>query len=122
MADPETGERSGRDSSGASLLYVTCPTEEEARVIARTLVGEHVVACANIIAGMRSVYRWQGEIAEDAETVLLLKTGTERVPQVIERVRALHSYTVPCIVELPLARGNPDYLEWIAAETSDRAV
>jgi len=116
MAYPDTDENA---PSGASLLYVTCETAGEARHLARTLVGEQAVACANIIDGMQSVYWWQGEVVEAAETILLLKTVGARVPQVIARVRELHSYAVPCVVELPLARGNPDYFGWIAAETAD---
>jgi periplasmic divalent cation tolerance protein len=115
MAYPDTDETA---PSGASLLYVTCETAEEARRLARTLVGDRSVACANIIEGMQSVYRWQGEVVEATETILLLKTVGMRVPQVIARVRELHSYAVPCVVELPLGRGNPDYLGWIAAETA----
>ena len=104
---------------GASMLYVTCGTVNEARQIARTLVHERSIACANIIERMQSIYWWQGDIEEDEEAVLLLKTHSEKVPAVIERVRELHSYAVPCIVELPLARGNPAYLDWIAAEAAD---
>ena len=117
MADTNTNG----GEAGVSMLYVTCASVDEARAIARTLVGERLVACANIVERMQSVYWWQGEIEEADETVLLLKTAGRRVPQVVERVRGLHSHAVPCVVELPLARGNPAYLEWIVAEASGRA-
>ncbi|MEK9661158.1 MAG: divalent-cation tolerance protein CutA [Alphaproteobacteria bacterium] len=105
-------------SSGASMLYVTCTSVNEAKSIAASLLGERLIACGNILPGMRALYWWQGEIAEDEETVLLLKTRADHVPAVIDRVRALHSDDVPCIVELQLARGNPAYLDWLAAEAS----
>lgn len=101
----------------ASMLYVTCASVNEARSIAGTLIEERLIACGNILPGMRSVYRWQGTVADEEETVLLLKTAAKFVPAVVERVRALHSYEVPCVVELPLARGNGAFFDWIVAET-----
>ena len=66
---------------------------------------------------MRSCYWWEGNVQESAEAILLAKTRSDLVDRVTSRVRELHSYDVPCVVELPLARGNPDYLSWIEAET-----
>ncbi len=102
----------------ARMIYITCGSREEATVIARTVVEERLAACANIIAGMRSVYWWQGSVSEDDEIVLILKTTAARVGDLTERVKALHSYDLPCVVELPLAGGNIDYLDWIVAETA----
>lgn len=98
----------------ASFAYITCASAEEARRIGRVLVEERLAACANMIGGMRSVYRWQGQIEEDEETILIAKTRGELMDALIARVRELHSYDVPCVVELPLARGNEDYLRWIS--------
>ncbi len=100
------------------MAYVTCGSEEEARIIARTVVGERLAACANVIPGMRSVYRWQGEVCEDSETVLVFKTRHAKFAELSKRVVALHSYDVPCVVEIPLGGGHPAYLDWIVAETS----
>lgn len=105
------------ESTAASMLYVTCGSVNEAEDIARTLVTERLVACANILGGIRSVYWWQGAVTEDDETVLILKTRSANVERVTERVVALHGYEVPCVVELPLTRGNPAYLEWISTES-----
>ena len=107
--------KSGRQ---VSMIYVTCGTHEEATAIARTLVEERLAACANIIAGMRSVYRWQGRVCEDEEVVVILKTTADKVAEVTERVKALHSYDLPCVVEIPLGGGNGAYLDWIVAETA----
>jgi len=101
----------------ASMIYVTCGSHEEASTIAHALVGERLAACANIIDAVRSVYRWQGQVTEDDETVLILKTTAEKVGALTTRVRALHSYDLPCVVEISLGGGNAAYFDWIAAET-----
>lgn len=101
----------------ASIVYVTCGTVNEALKIGDAVVRERLAACANVIEGMRSLFWWEGEVQEETETVLLLKTRAENVPDLTARVRALHGYDVPCVVEIPLGRGNPDYLAWIAAES-----
>ncbi len=102
----------------ASLLYITTANQAEARGIAAALLEERLIACANILPGMTSLYRWAGEVKGDTECVLILKTRTALVPQVTERVIALHSYDCPCVVALPADDGNPDFLRWIADETS----
>lgn len=100
------------------LVYMTAASREEAKKIGRALVEERLAACANVIDGMESVYWWQGKLAEDRETVLIAKTRAELVPALTERVKQLHSYTVPCVVALPILAGNPAYLDWLAAETA----
>ena len=102
----------------ACFVYVTCGDKEEAKSIAGTIVTERLAACANLIPGMTSVYRWQGEIEEGEETVLILKTQASLVDRLTERVRALHSYDCPCVVALPVAGGNPAFLDWITEETA----
>ncbi|HEX9810202.1 MAG TPA: divalent-cation tolerance protein CutA [Alphaproteobacteria bacterium] len=102
---------------GSVVLYVTTSSEEEAARIGRALVAERLVACANVLGRVRSFYHWQGELQDDAEAVLVAKTREERVAAVTERIRALHSYTLPCVVALPIVGGNEAFLDWIAAET-----
>lgn len=104
----------------AHVVYVTASSIDEAMSIGRAVVSERLAACANALDGMRSVYWWQGALAEDAEAVLILKTSECCLPALIERIRALHSYETPCITAWPIATGNPDYLAWIAAETASR--
>jgi periplasmic divalent cation tolerance protein len=101
------------------MLYITCGSGDEATMIARTVVEERLAACANIIDAMRSIYRWEGKVSEDEEAVLILKTTAEKVETLTERVKALHSYDLPCVVEIPLGGGNAAYFDWIAAETVD---
>ena len=101
----------------ACFCYMTAGSRAEGLKIGRALVEERLAACANLLDGMISIYRWQGATREDAEVVLIAKTRTELVPRLVERVRALHSYDVPCVVTLPISDGNPAFLEWIGAET-----
>ena len=101
----------------ASMIYVTCASVDEARRIGDTVVRARLAACANIIDGMRSIYWWDGAVEEGAETVLILKTASGNVPALTDRVKALHSYEVPCVVEIPLGRGNADYFGWIVSES-----
>lgn len=100
-----------------SMLYVTAESREQALSVGRTLVTERLIACANVIDGMTSVYRWKDQLEQSDEVVLLLKTRTELVERAIARVRELHPYDVPCIVSWPLGAGNSDYLDWIDSET-----
>lgn len=100
-----------------SLLYVTAENREEAVAIGRELVEERLVACANVLDGMTSIYHWKDSVEQSGEAVLLLKTRQELVPRVIDRVQDLHSYDCPCVIELPIKSANPAFLQWIMDET-----
>jgi periplasmic divalent cation tolerance protein len=102
----------------AFVVYITASSREEALAIGRSVVGERLAACANVIGGLRSIYWWEGDISEDDEVLLILKTTEALLAALIERVRALHSYTTPCITAWPIAAGDSDYLAWIEAETA----
>ncbi len=97
-------------------VYITTGDEDEARKIGRALVTERLAACVNILP-IKSIYRWQENIEEEGEVVMFVKTRDELTDRVIERVKELHSYEVPCIVSFPIAKGNPDYLKWIEEST-----
>jgi periplasmic divalent cation tolerance protein len=99
------------------FVYITTSGEEEALEIGRRLVEEKLAACANVIRGMESVYRWEGKVVSDTETALIAKTTELRYSALEQRVKELHSYDVPCIVALPLDHGSSEYLGWIADET-----
>lgn len=104
-----------------TVIYVTASGRDEAMSIARRLVEERLVACANVLDGATSLYWWEGKVQEETEAVLIAKTRTELAEAVIARVKELHSYTCPCVVSLPIAAGNPAFLEWIGAETATAA-
>ena len=99
------------------IVYMTAGTYEEAGKIARDLVSSRLVACVNIISGMHSCYWWEGEIKYESEAVLIAKTKDSLLSKVVERVKTLHSYDCPCIVSVPIAGGNSDFLDWIEKET-----
>jgi periplasmic divalent cation tolerance protein len=103
------------------LLYITAGSMDEARRIGRALVEERLVACVNLIDGMTSIYWWQGAVEEGSEVVIIAKTTAGRVGTVVERVKALHSYAVPCVVALPIESGNDAFMTWIARETAGAA-
>ena len=102
----------------AAWLYMTAETRDEAQAIGRALVEERLVACANILGPMDSVYWWDGAVKSETEVAFIVKTRATLVDQVVARVTEMHSYDCPCIVALPIEGGNPDYLAWIEAQTS----
>ena len=100
----------------ANWVYMTAASKDEATHIGRELVSARLAACVNIVEHMTSIYRWEGKIEEGAEVVLIAKTLESRVPQLIEKVKSMHSYSCPCIISLPIETGNLEYLKWIQAE------
>jgi periplasmic divalent cation tolerance protein len=101
-------------------VYVTAPSVGAAETIGRAVVEERLAACANVIGPVRSVFRWRGKIERAREAVLVLKTRKSRVGALTRRIKALHSYTMPCVVALPILGGNADFLSWISAEADGR--
>lgn len=101
----------------AVMVYMTAASVDEARRIARALVDERMAACANLIGGMRSVYRWNGEVQEHDEVVMVAKTRADLLHSLTDRVRSLHSYECPCVVGVPVVGGNQAFLDWINSET-----
>ena len=85
----------------------------------RTLVEERLAACGHVIPAVRSVYRWEGAVHDEAEARVGLHTRRSLVPAIVARTSELHPYDVPCVLAVPLVGGNPAYLEWLAAETRE---
>jgi periplasmic divalent cation tolerance protein len=101
----------------ATWIYVTAGSKDEALSIGRLLVEERLAACANVIPGTTAIYWWEGKVQEGEEAVLILKTRSDLVDAATARIRSAHSYTCPCVVALPVAGGNRDFLTWIVNET-----
>lgn len=99
------------------LVYMTAASEDEAIRLARMLVAERLAACVNILGQMRSVFRWEGEVRDDAEIAFVAKTTSDRLDQLVARVTEAHLYDCPCVVALPITGGHSDFLSWIGAET-----
>ena len=101
-----------------NFIYITTGSMDEAKTIAKELVSSRLAACVNIIDNMNSMYWWDGEIQDDREVILIAKTRESIVPELIEKVKSIHSYDCPCIVSLPVLDGNKAFLEWVVDETT----
>jgi periplasmic divalent cation tolerance protein len=104
--------------TGIVTVYATFGSEEEARRIARILVEERLAACANLLGGCHSIYRWQGAVEEAEEVAALFKTRAERAEALIARLGELHCYDVPAAVVWPIAYALDSYAEWVTSETA----
>ena len=100
-----------------TLIYSTIDSLDHARTISRTLLEEGLIACANLIPGMTSLYHWRGKIEESPEVILLLKTRATLAETVITRTRQLHPYDTPAIFSIPVRHCHPAYEDWINAST-----
>ncbi len=103
--------------SAPIVVFVTCGSEEEALKIANALVESRLAACANLVAPIRSIYRWEGKIWDEKEWLLIIKTEKHRFEELEKRVKSLHSYSVPEIISLPIVEGSSAYLNWIRENT-----
>jgi len=99
------------------VMFSMCPSAAVAETIARHLVDERLAACGNVVAGVRSVYRWRGKVHRDSEALLILKTRASLVGECVRRIRSFHPYELPEIVAVPIIGGLPAYLEWIRTGT-----
>ena len=99
------------------VVYITAPSQEEAKSLAQALVKEKLAACVNIIPGIQSVYQWDNAIQTDQELLLICKTRTERFETLKKRVQALHPYDVPEIISIPVQNGSEPYLNWVRENT-----
>ena len=104
MPEPDDGFR---------LVLTTADSEELAQRLATALVERRLAACVNIVAPVRSVYRWKGKIVSDEERLLLIKTSAERFRELREVIRELHSYEVPEVIALRIEDGDEAYLKWL---------
>ncbi len=99
------------------VVLVTCGSEEEALKIANALVEDRLAACVNLVAPIRSVYRWEGKIWDEKEWLLIIKTQKHRFEELEKKVKSLHSYSVPEIISLSITEGSSAYLSWIRENT-----
>ena len=100
------------------IVFVTTPNSDEAARIAEALVSERLAACVNIVAAVESIYRWEGKVTRDSETLMIIKTTDERYAELELRVRQLHSYSTPEVVAIRIERGSEQYLNWLRESTA----
>ena len=106
-------------SGSVTVLFCTCPTDAAER-IARELVERRLAACVNVVPNLVSVYRWKGKIQRDTESLLILKTRSERVPEIEAALPEIHPYDVPELIALPVEQGAKAYLDWVLEVTAPR--
>lgn len=102
--------------SGVRVVLVTAP-QKEAEPIARKLLEERLIACANLLPGITSLYWWEGKINRDAEVLMLLKAPRKNMARLLKRLKELHSYQVPEFLALPVLEANPTYEKWVGDST-----
>lgn len=107
-----------QNPSSIRVVLVTAPDEDVAAKLGRTLVEERLIACANLIPKIRSIYRWEGAIHDEPEVLLVMKSQAALIDALIARVKALHPYQVPEVLSLPVEQGFGPYLDWVLAQTS----
>lgn len=98
------------------VVFSNCPSEEEARRVAKSLVEARVAACVNIVPGVSSIYHWKGAIEEESEWMLVIKSTREQFETLSAELRKIHSYQVPEVIAIPIVDGNGEYLDWIGRE------
>ena len=95
------------------VIFVTCASKEEAAKIAKNLLDERLIACANIIEGVSSFFWWKGKVDRAKEALVIIKTAGKNFDKVRKRIKKLHSYEVPEIIAVPITAGESSYLKWI---------
>ncbi len=100
------------------LVLTTADSDDLAKKLASALVENREAACVSILPSVRSIYRWEGRICDDAERLLIIKTTAERFEAVRDRIRELHTYQVPEVVAVPIAAGDAAYLRWLSEQVS----
>ena len=100
------------------LVFTNLPDPAAAQALAAALIERRLAACVSVLAECTSVYRWKGQVESSAEVPVLIKTTAGRYPALEQAIRSLHPYELPEIVAVPISHGLPQYLEWVAAETT----
>jgi periplasmic divalent cation tolerance protein len=108
------------DRAGTNTLLVltNLPNRDAAMKLAAAIVGERLAACVNVLGGCTSIYRWKGAVEESQEVPVLIKTNAQRYPDLEAAIRRLHPYEVPELIAMRVVDGLPEYLAWVAQETT----
>ncbi len=106
-----------RNEDGAQVVFTTLPDGAAARELVRRLVDTRIVACGTVLEGVRSIYRWEGDMKEEREALVMLKTTGARWRDLVAAVEVLHPYNVPELLAVPVDQALPRYMEWLVEET-----
>lgn len=96
-----------------AMIFCTVPDAATAKKISQTLVEEKLAACCNIVPGLTSIYSWENKIQDETELLLIIKSRQELFPELEQRIKKLHPYSIPEIIAIPIFNGNIDYLKWM---------
>jgi len=107
-----------KSSEKLCWVYMTAGSVEEAKEICQILVRQDLAACVNLLENITSIYNWEDKLEESQEVIMIAKTRKTLMAKLIETVKIHHSYDCPCILELPIQGGNPDFLSWIESHTA----
>ena len=102
-------------------IYVTVSSEDEGKDIAKKLLEQRLIACANLFP-INSIYYWENKLQEDIEFAIIMKTRSELIDRLIVELKKIHSYDIPCIVSWPIEKGNREYLNWVKEETMEQKI
>jgi periplasmic divalent cation tolerance protein len=102
------------------MALMTAPSQEIAEQVVRALVDEGIVACGNILPGMVSIFRWEGEVQRETEVLVVFKTTFAEAPRLLARVPELHPYEVPELLLFPVVAGHGPYLDWVVESVGER--
>ena len=107
------------DAQGSEVVvFITASSNEEAEKLGRMVVESRLAACANIVSGIRSIFRWDNQVTVENECLMIIKTTLQRYSELEAVIRQHHSYTVPEIIALPIVAGSVSYLDWVRSETA----
>jgi len=106
-------------SKETMLVLTTCGNDDDAGALARVLVERRLAACVNAVSKVASTYRWKGEVQQDQETLLVIKTTAPRLAAVEQTIREKSKYELPELIALPVQAGGADYLEWIRESVAE---
>ena len=98
------------------LVYVTTSSKSEAITLGQSAVNSRQAACANVLGDSTSIYWWEGEIQTNTETILILKTTSDKLEPLIHKIKTIHSYECPCVLAIEIKNGNSEFLNWITNE------
>jgi periplasmic divalent cation tolerance protein len=107
-------------ASDVFVVFVTAPASEEGEKVARHIVEKRLCACVNAIRGVRSLFWWEGQIQDDSEVLLVIKTSKTLLDDLIAEIKKVHPYSVPEVIALPVKKGNPAYLSWVLSEATGK--
>lgn len=100
------------------VVFSTTGTLDEAERIATALVERNLAACCNLVPQVRSLFKWEGELRNEEETLLIIKSQEQKFPELLAAIRSLHSYEIPEVISIPLSGGSEEYLDWIRRSLS----